>query len=83
MFFQAAHIGPMFGQFEHFYRFAGKNVEDPYPKDRYRTETRRLLEVLESRLSNRNFIMSSGFSIADIAVFPWVRSVKLLCALKE
>lgn len=79
LFFQVGHIGPMFGQFEHFYRFAGKDVEDPYARERYRDETRRLMAVLDGRLSDRDHIMGRDYTIVDIATFPWVRSVMRLC----
>ena len=79
LFFQVGHIGPMFGQFEHFYRFAGKDVEDPYARDRYCGESQRLLGVLDERLSERDFIAGPSYSIADIATFPWVRTVAKLC----
>ncbi len=83
LFFQVGHIGPMFGQFEHFYRFAGKDVKDTYARDRYRNEARRLLGVLDGRLSGRDFILGFGYSIADIATFPWVHSVKRLCEKED
>jgi GST-like protein len=79
LFFQVGHVGPMFGQFEHFDKFAVDKCQDPYPKERYRKEAARLLGVLEARLADRDFIMGSGYSIADIATFPWVRSVKEIC----
>ena len=83
LFFQVGHIGPMFGQFEHFYRFAGKDVKDPYARDRYRVESRRLLGVLEDRLCGRDFIAGSDYTIADIATFPWLRSVERLCQAED
>lgn len=83
LFFQVGHIGPMFGQFEHFYRFAGKDVEDPYARDRYRNESQRLLGVLDSRLSDRDFIVGTDYSIADVATFPWVRKVMELCRSED
>mgnify|MGYP000206052404 CR=1 FL=1 len=70
--FQVGHIGPMFGQFGHFHKLAGEKCDHPYPLERYKNETRRLLGVLEKRLSNREFILDSGFSMVDIAIFPWV-----------
>lgn len=72
VFFQMAGIGPMFGQFGHFYKYAADKCQDPYPVNRYRNEARRLLGVLEKRLAGRQFIMGSEYSIADIATFPWV-----------
>jgi GST-like protein len=71
--FQVAGVGPMFGQFGHFHKTAAGKVSDPYALNRYRDETRRLLGVLEQRLDGREWIMGSGYTIADIATFPWVR----------
>ena len=71
--FQMGGIGPMFGQVGFFHRFAGKDYEDKRPRDRYVSETRRLLGVLEQRLVGREWIMGDAYTIADMAVFPWVR----------
>ncbi len=73
--FQMAGIGPMFGQVGFFYKFAGKDYEDKRPLDRYVTESRRLLGVLDQRLSGRNWIMGQDYGLADIAIFPWVRNL--------
>lgn len=72
LFFQVGHIGPMFGQFGHFHKFARETCDHPYPLERYTNETKRLLGVLEKRLANREYVLDYGFSIADIAIFPWV-----------
>ncbi len=71
--FQMGGVGPMFGQFGHFYKFAAEKITDPYPTDRYTAETQRLLSVLEGQLGGRDFIMGDQYTIADIAIFPWVR----------
>jgi GST-like protein len=71
--FQMGGVGPMFGQLGFFHRFAGKEYDDKRPLQRYLTETRRLLGVLEQRLSGREWIMGEQYTIADIAIFPWVR----------
>ncbi len=71
--FQMGGVGPMFGQFGHFFKFAADKVSDPYPTDRYTAETQRLLRVLEDRLDGRDTIMGDQYTIADIAIFPWVR----------
>ena len=76
LFFQMAGVGPMFGQFGHFFKFAKDKVKDPYPTERYANETRRLLEVLDGRLANGPNIMGEKYTIADIATFPWVRTVR-------
>ena len=71
--FQMGGVGPMFGQLGHFHKFAADKITDTYPTDRYRDESRRLLGVLDARLDGRANIMGDDYSIADIAIFPWVR----------
>jgi GSH-dependent disulfide-bond oxidoreductase len=71
--FQMGGVGPMFGQLGHFHKFAADKITDTYPTDRYRAESRRLLGVLEARLDGRTNIMGDDYTIADIAIFPWVR----------
>ena len=73
--FQMGGIGPMFGQVGFFHKFAGKGFEDKRPRDRYVGEARRLLAVLEGRLGERTWLMGDEFTIADVAVFPWVRNL--------
>lgn len=73
--FQMAGIGPMFGQVGFFHKFAGKDYEDKRPRDRYVAESKRLLNVLNQRLANRQWIMGDTYTIADIATFPWVRNL--------
>jgi len=73
--FQMGGIGPMFGQVGFFHKFAGKDYEDKRPRDRYAAESRRLLGVLEGRLEGRDWIMGEDYSIADMAVWPWVRNL--------
>ena len=73
--FQMGGIGPMFGQVGFFHKFAGKDYEDKRPRDRYVAESKRLLGVLEGRLKGRAWIMGDEYTIADIAIFPWVRNL--------
>lgn len=73
--FQMGGIGPMFGQLGFFHKFAGKDYEDKRPRDRYVAESKRLLGVLNERLTNRSWMMGDAYSIADIATFPWVRNL--------
>ncbi|CAB3767158.1 glutathione S-transferase N-terminal domain-containing protein [Paraburkholderia solisilvae] len=73
--FQMGGIGPMFGQVGFFNKFAGKDYEDKRPRDRYAGEARRLLNVLDDRLAGRPWMMGDAYTIADIAVFPWVRNL--------
>jgi GSH-dependent disulfide-bond oxidoreductase len=73
--FQMGGVGPMFGQVGFFNKFAGKDFEDKRPRDRYVTEARRLLAVLEQRLAGRDWIMGEAYTIADMAIFPWVNNL--------
>ncbi|MBT2336989.1 glutathione S-transferase N-terminal domain-containing protein [Variovorax paradoxus] len=73
--FQMGGIGPMFGQLGFFNKFAGKDYEDKRPRDRYVAESKRLLGVLDKRLEGRNWVMGDSYTIADIAIFPWVRNL--------
>ena len=73
--FQMGGIGPMFGQLGFFHKFAGKDYEDKRPRDRYVAEARRLLGVLDQRLQGRDWVMGDTYTIADIAIFPWVRNL--------
>lgn len=72
---QMGGIGPMFGQLGFFHKFAGKDYEDKRPRDRYAAESRRLLGVLEQRVAGRSWIMGEQYTIADIAIWPWVRNL--------
>lgn len=72
---QMGGVGPMFGQVGFFNKFAGKAFEDKRPLERYVNEARRLLGVLERHLAGRAWIMGADYTIADIAVFPWVRNL--------
>jgi GST-like protein len=75
VFFQMAAIGPMFGQVGFFHKFAGREYEDKRPRDRYVAESKRLLGVLEARLTDRDWIMGDEYTIADIATLGWVRNI--------
>ena len=68
--------GPMMGQFGFFHAFAGKEIEDKRPYDRYKEETIRLLGVLDDRLEGREYVMGDEYSIADIAIWPWIRVLR-------
>jgi GSH-dependent disulfide-bond oxidoreductase len=71
---QMGGVGPMFGQLGFFHKFAGKDIPDKRPRDRYVAEAQRLLGVLDQRLQDREWIMGE-YSIADIATLPWVRNL--------
>jgi GST-like protein len=75
LFFQMAAVGPMFGQLGYFHKFAGREIEDKRPLERYRAESQRLLGVLETRLEGRTWIMGDAYSIADISLLGWVRNL--------
>lgn len=69
LFFQMASVGPMFGQLNHFRKFAPEQI--PYAIERYEKETLRLYSVLDKQLQDQEFICGA-YSIADIATYPWV-----------
>ena len=73
--FQMGGVGPMFGQLGYFTKFAGAEIEDPRPRERFRAEAKRLLSVLENQLEGREWITGS-YSIADIAIAPWLRGLE-------
>ncbi|RWO52894.1 glutathione S-transferase N-terminal domain-containing protein [Mesorhizobium sp.] len=75
VFFQMASIGPMFGQVGFFHKFAGREIADKGPLARYRDESRRLIGVLETRLTGRSWIMDDDYTIADISMLGWVRNL--------
>jgi GSH-dependent disulfide-bond oxidoreductase len=75
VFFQMAAVGPMFGQLGFFHKFAGREIEDKRPLERYRNESKRLLGVLETRLEERDWIMGEDYTIADISLLGWVRNL--------
>jgi len=70
--FQMGGVGPMFGQLGYFSKFAGAQIEDPRPRTRYVDEARRLLAVIEGQLEGKDWIAGDFFSIADIALAPWL-----------
>lgn len=74
--FQIGGVGPMFGQLGFFHKFAGAEFEDKRPRDRYVAESRRLMGVLETRLTGRDYIVGDAYSIADLALWPWVRVIE-------
>jgi GST-like protein len=68
--FQMAGIGPMQGQANVFYRYVPEKIE--YAISRYQRETRRLYEVLDSRLKENEYLAGDLYSIADMATYPWI-----------
>jgi GST-like protein len=75
VFFQMAAVGPMFGQLGYFHKFAGREIDDKRPHERYRAESERLLGVLETRLAGRDWVMGDLYTIADISLLGWVRNL--------
>ena len=73
--FQMGGLGPMFGQVGFFHKFAGKDFEDKRPRDRYVGEAKRVLGALNTRLSQSGWVAGDDYTIADIAIFPWVRNL--------
>ena len=72
--FQVGHIGPLLGQAHHFRIYATEKI--PYAIDRYTNEARRLYGVLDRQLGRSKYVACNEFTIADIAMFPWLRSWK-------
>jgi len=72
--FQMGGLGPMFGQLGYFLKFAGSEIEDPRPRERYINEAKRLIGVLDRELTNRDWI-AGDYSIADMAIAPWLRAL--------
>ncbi|MEL6100571.1 MAG: glutathione S-transferase N-terminal domain-containing protein [Pseudomonadota bacterium] len=71
---QMGGLGPMLGQLGFFYKFAGSTYEDKRPQERYIGEAKRLLGVLEGAMDGKDWITGS-YSIADIAIAPWLRAL--------
>ena len=72
--FQMGSVGPMLGQVHHFRLYAPEPI--PYAVDRYSNEARRLYGVIDRRLGQSRYIAADEYTIADIAIFPWLRSWK-------
>jgi GSH-dependent disulfide-bond oxidoreductase len=70
--FQMGGVGPMFGQVGFFNKFAGKDYEDKRPRDRYVAEAKRLLGVIDRQLGQHAWIVGEEYTIADVAIFPWI-----------
>ncbi len=70
LFWQVGGLGPMAGQNHHFLQYAPEKIQ--YAIDRYVNETNRLYGVLDRRLADRIFVAGDGYSIADMAIYPWI-----------
>jgi GSH-dependent disulfide-bond oxidoreductase len=73
---QMSTVGPMFGQYVHFLRYAPSGND--YSKSRYFTQAMRVCEVIDQRLATATYLAGTEYSIADIATFPWMRNVPAL-----
>ena len=73
--FQMASVGPMMGQAMYFQRIAAKlGEENPFAIKRYVNESRRLMEILDKHLVDREYLVADEYTIADIATYPWARA---------
>ena len=72
LFWQMGGLGPMAGQNHHFGTFAPEKI--PYAIERYEKETARLYGVLDRRLADREYVAGDAYSIADMAIYPWIAS---------
>ncbi len=75
LFFQVGGVGPMFGQFGHFFKYAKEKCDHPYPLERYATEVKRLLSVLDRHLAGKDFLVGNQYTVADMATVPWVNGL--------
>jgi GST-like protein len=76
LFVQTSNVGPMFGQLVHWSKFAPQPQE--YGNTRYRTQVLKLYDLYEQRLKTSAYVAGPEYTIADIAVWPWLRNVQLL-----
>lgn len=74
--FQMGSVGPMFGQYNHFNKYAPDKI--PYAIERYQKETLRLYDVLNSQLAKTEYISGADYSIADIAIYPWIAAFDVM-----
>ncbi len=82
LFFQVGGVGPMFGQFGHFFKYVPQknetgSLDHTYSLERYKAETKRLLSVLDKHLDQRAFLVAEQYTIADMAVMPWVNGLSV------
>jgi GSH-dependent disulfide-bond oxidoreductase len=76
MMVQMTTVGPMFGQFVHFVRFAPHGNE--YSRSRYLTQVHRVSEVIDKRLADTPWLSGAEYGIADVATYPWARNIPAL-----
>lgn len=75
LFFQVGGIGPIFGQFGHFFKFAKDKCDHPYPLQHYTEESRRFLATVDRRLKDRDYLAADRFTIADMATVTWLNTL--------
>ena len=73
---QMSTVGPMFGQYVHFVRFAPAGND--YSKSRYLTQVHRVCEVIDQRLAGSPYLAGPEYSVADVATYPWLRNIPAL-----
>ena len=83
LFWQMGGQGPMFGQFGHFYKYGPQDRDLSYGVERYSTEVKRLLSVLEKQLHGKTYIIGDELTIADFAIMPWVVCLDRYYGAKE
>jgi len=71
---QMGGVGPMFGQANHFRRYAKDKIE--YAVERYTNEANRLTHVLDKQLAQTRYVAGDAYTIADMAIFPWMRNAE-------
>ncbi|MBE9043637.1 glutathione S-transferase N-terminal domain-containing protein [Pleurocapsales cyanobacterium LEGE 10410] len=74
--FQMGSIGPMFGQYNHFNKAANEKI--PYAIARYHQETLRLYDVLNTQLGKAEYVSGNDYTIADIAIYPWIAAYQFM-----
>ncbi|MEO0836168.1 MAG: glutathione S-transferase C-terminal domain-containing protein [Cyanobacteria bacterium J06642_3] len=74
--FQMGSVGPMFGQYNHFNSYAPDKI--PYAIERYKKETLRLYDVLNTQLDKTEYISGDDYTIADIAIYPWIAAYRFM-----
>lgn len=75
LYFQVGGVGPMMGQLGYFHKFAGNEIEDKRPLERYVAESKRLLKVIDQHLRGKEWMLGDEYSVADIAILPWLRNL--------
>ncbi|MEM7594593.1 MAG: glutathione binding-like protein [Cyanobacteria bacterium P01_A01_bin.83] len=74
--FQMGSVGPMFGQYNHFNSYAPDKI--PYAIERYKKETLRLYDVINTQLDKTEYISGDEYTIADIAIYPWIAAYQFM-----